>query len=401
MKRNEAQEQFFQHIAANVDYWLQQTEDLSRRDLNELDVDRQNIFQAIQHGLAHSHTRPLTLQLILQCWLLIERRGYWREWIPVLQQAIELCRDSDLAMKGQLLNRLGQSCRQERQWGAAVTHHQEAKRIAAESGNALLAAQANYYLCSAYLNNRQYAEAEQYGLEALAAFSRIAPESFWVGATYNELGMIALWRGEMEVAESRLREAVGRWRQAGDIGEVGNSLINLALALQSAGRPDEALAHYQEAITLLASAGSELRKVLAQTNMGALYYEQGDYPQAEKTFRQVDMAYLRQIGNLSYQAVVAQSLGTVALAQSRLETAESYLRQSYALWLQMDDEINLANTLGSLAEVTAAQGKIGEALPLYEEACRKLSAFPDHMWAHKLLREFTEALEILANDNID
>jgi tetratricopeptide (TPR) repeat protein len=400
MKLIEMEERFIRHIAANLDYWQERTRDLGRKDVSALDPDRQNIFRAVVFGLRYRQTWRETAHLMLQSWLFIERRGYWREWIPLLDQALAKC-DDEWSLKCQLLNRLGHCHRLTGQWADAIANLQEAKSIARKQGDDLLVARANHFLSSVYLHKMDYARAERCGLEALDMLTRLAPETAYLATNLNELGQIARWQGDYALAEERYSAAIALWRKLDNVGDLATSMLNLAEALHGAGRFEEALPYYQEAITLLSAAGSELRKVLVQTNLGALYYHRGDYATAENTFRQVDLAYLRRIGNIHYQAVVANGLGNVLLAQGRLEAAESYLRQSQSFWLQLDEPIQLGNTVGTLAETLAAKGDVSEALHLYDDACQLLSAYPDRISGRKLLDSFTVAREALIENKED
>ncbi len=395
MQSNEPRRQFVSHIASNVRYWTECTQDLQRLDLAELDAERQNLFRAVQYGMAFTETWPDTALLMLQSWLFIDRRGYWREWMPLLAQAVAKCSEAELALKCRLLNGLGQSQRLDRQWDSAISSHQSAHEIARSIGNEMLAARASYHLCSVYLQMRAFGDAERHGLEALQTFSRIAPGSDYMATTLNELGQIARWQGDYELAQTRYAEAIACWRQLDNDGDLATTLLNMAEALQSVDRFQEALDLYDEAVALLSAVGSERRKILIQINLGALYYRMGDYVLAERAFRQIDMAYLRRMGDIQYQAWTANGLGNVLLAQRRLGAAESYLRQSYSLWMQLDDEIQRANTQGTLAETLVAKGETAEAILLYDEACRLLSNYPDHVWARKLLGEFSKARELL------
>ncbi len=395
MKSNDAREQFVRYITANLRYWLKRTENLPQLDLIQLDADRQNIYQAVQFGLAYPQTWPETAQLLIQASLFIVRRGYWREWIPLLTEATAKCGENDPAIKGRLLNSLGHSQRLDRQWSEAIASHREAQAIAKNINDDFLAAQSTHFLCAVFLHNRQYPEAERYGLAALEAFRRIDPSSSLIAQTLNDLAQIARWRGDFETAGQRYATAIAQMRQFNDLSNLGTTFSNMAENLQAAGRLDEALSYYQEAIPMLEKAGNHDVLVDTQINLGALYYRKKEYALAEKAFRQIDLSYSRRVGDVFHQAQVAQNLGNVILLQGRLETAELYLRQSHELWLQLGDEINLANTLGTLAETAVARGNAGEAIPLYDEALRLLKDYPDHAWARKLLGEFSEARQEL------
>lgn len=264
-------------------------------------------------------------------------------------------------------------------------------RAAERLENASLVATAAYQLSSDYLEMRDFEKAEHWGLQALETFERLAPRSGDHAKVLNILGSTARWQGDFALALERYREAIACWRSLDNAGDLATTLLNLAEALQAIERFDEALPIYSEAISLMAAAGSERRVVWAKTNLAALYYRMGEYARAEATFREIDLVYLRKSGDIYFQAVVANGLGNVLLARKRLEAAESYLRQSQSFWLELDDEINLANTVGTLAEALVAQGKLKEAIHLFDEACALLAGHPEHDWARKLLDGFRKA----------
>lgn len=74
----------------------------------ELDRHRQYIFRIVQFGLQSPETWRETGHLALQAFTLVERRGYWREWIPILARVCDLCTDEELSLQCRALNRLGQ-----------------------------------------------------------------------------------------------------------------------------------------------------------------------------------------------------------------------------------------------------------------------------------------------------
>jgi tetratricopeptide (TPR) repeat protein len=88
-------------------------------------------------------------------------------------------------------------------------------------------------------------------------------------------------------------------------------------------------------------------------------------------------------------------LGNVYLKQHRLTEAEAQLRHARSLWQQLQAPLNLANTIGTLAEVLVQQGKEEEAALLFEQAIKLLHDYPDDAWAKNLLSGFQEQLDNL------
>jgi tetratricopeptide (TPR) repeat protein len=165
--------------------------------------------------------------------------------------------------------------------------------------------------------------------------------------------------------------------------------MELANTLRASGRLDEAIGYYEEAGRILSPTASELDKVVLAVNLGGAYFEQENWSLAETTFRQANSAYLRQSGNLHYQALVTVCLGNALLKQARLVEAEAILRQSVQLWRQADDGLNLANAVGSLAEALAAQGS-PEAEAYFDEALVLLESYPEEPWAESSRRFFRD-----------
>ncbi|MBK6709645.1 MAG: tetratricopeptide repeat protein [Chloroflexi bacterium] len=91
--------------------------------------------------------------------------------------------------------------------------------------------------------------------------------------------------------------------------------------------------------------------------------------------------HLQQSSYFYHRATVAQCLGNTFLAQNRLADAAPHLEESARLWRQFDDELMLANTLGTIAELYAQQGKADDAIAQFEQALALLAKYPDDAWA--------------------
>ncbi|HEX6385530.1 MAG TPA: tetratricopeptide repeat protein [Anaerolineae bacterium] len=381
--------QFINAIAAAVEYWRRRTETLDDAAIARLDEERQNLYRAVEFGLKRAETWEAAAEVALQAFDLVERRGYWREWMPMLEAAVALCSEGQQGLKCRLLNRLGFFYRQDRRLNTAITMHREAEALALVSGNRQGMAEALFYLGGTYLQKREHAEAWWHGLEALRAFNELDNADRWLASTHMLLGIIARSRGDTAAAEAHLTEAVTRWHILNQPLLLARTFNELGNALWPVGKVDKAEACFVEATALLAPTVYEMDKAMILLSLGTLYFHQEQWDKAEAAFRQADSSYLRQSGHALYQAHVANNLGNVLLERGRPVEAEYYLRRALHLWQEADDDMLRANTLGTLGQALAIQGQISAALELYNQAIEQLHAFPDDLWARRLLQNFT------------
>ncbi len=398
--------EFIKSIVAGLDYWRERTRHMDDRVIAEVDDQRQNLFRAVHFALELEAARPAVAEVVwpavaelaLQTVPLVNRRMYRGEWIPVLERLLALCPAGDRSLKFDLLIQLGRMQRLERQLEQATRTHQAAEALARELGDEGALARAYYNLGRGYYDRGQYEQAERHCQAALDILDGLdeADQSLMAWAL-DTMGLASGARGDLEKAGDYLARSLAIRRNLDDATGIARALSELANNLRFSGRLDEAIASFQEADQLLASTANELDKTIIRMNLGGAYFEKEEWSLAEQTFRQADSPYLRRSGNLSYQATITVSLGNVLLKQQRLVEAEAYLRLAVDLWRKVDDELNLANAVGSLGEALLLQGQASEAISLYDEALLLLERSPEHTWAKGLQESFeAERKEALA-----
>ena len=383
--------QFTQSVAANVKYWQQRTQNLTDDTLTALDQEQQNLYRAAKFGLHVPDAWQNTAELILQTFVFVERRGYWGEWIPMLEQALESCPADNLALRGRILDHLGLFYRHNRQLDNAFTPHQEELQIGLMQEDKWPEAHACINLGAVCRQMRRFIEAETYIHQAQKAFQAIHAPLIKHAFVILELGLLAKDKGQWALAEEYLSYSVSLWREVGDPVYLANCLKLLGEALAAQDKTDAALAAYHEALDCLAHTANHLDKTRVLNELGSLYLKRGNYTEAERFFLEANATFMWQSGNLFDRAVVANNLGVVYLAQGRLAEAEEFFYSSIALWQICNDPVQQANTLGGLAEVKTAQNDSDEAQQLYAQALTLLAGFPDDAWGQKLQKGFREA----------
>lgn len=380
--------QFVRSTQAAIAYWHRRTQEIDDETIQQLDTERQNLFQALQFGLALPQTWHDTAEVALQAFDLVQRRGYWQEGIAVLEQALAVCPDGQLSLRFHLLSRLGQLQRFSQQLQTAIETHLQALTVAQEVGDPQIMGIAYHNLSEDHLRCRDYTATEKYGQAALTALHNLEGAAYWEALTLGTLGEMARFCGDLAASEAMLSQAVAIKRKLGQPIPLIRILNILAITLQTAGKFNEALHCYEEASRLLAATSYELDKIMIQINLGALYFQLKQWPEAEAALRQVNLTYLRQTNKTYYEAATAQNLGNLLLKQGRPRETTPYLQRAIMLWKTIGEEFEQANSLEILGEALVAQGQITDALPLYEEAIVLLKKFPEDARAQKLLAEF-------------
>ncbi|MFN2189799.1 MAG: tetratricopeptide repeat protein [Candidatus Promineifilaceae bacterium] len=380
---------FASAISANIAYWQKRLDEMSPDAIEAIDRDRHNLYRAVDFGLNLPDTWIECAKLAILCFPFMVQKGYYRDWILVLDRVVARCCETDLTLKGRLLDQLGILYRRNRQLDEAIDSHLEEESIGIELDDLSRQSFARMHLSAAFWRKRQHETAEKYGLAALEGFSKLDDNQEKLASCYTNLGNIALGRGDLELAEERLKQAEELYRQLNQPVDHANALKNLAALYEAAGEYDQALLILVEAVDALAQTESEIDKAAIEINIGTLYFRKGKMDLAEAAFRRADSAYMRKFGPVYYRALTANNLGNVYLKRQEWEIAEQYLVKSVRLFRQASAQVYLANALSGEAEALIGQGRQEEAIPIYDEAITIVAAHPDDAWAQRLLEEFT------------
>lgn len=392
-------ESFVACTLANLEYWRQVVSAAPESEFGALAEDWPNLLQAVRYGLALPEAWPATAELALAAFDFVERQGYWEAWLPLLRKLLEARPEAPPRTRALLLDQTGNFLRLSRRPAEAVAAHTEAEALLRTLDEPLQLARIHHALSEDYRIWRRYPEAERFGRLALEEFKQLglAEVAGKGGAVLNTLGLIAYARGDYPAAEENLTRAVALWREAQSPTHLAQALTNLAIVLEAQSKVELALSAYLEALKLLRPTTDELKKTRLLLSLGTLYFNQGRLAEAEAAFAQADSPYLHTIGHLYDQAMVANNLGNVLLAQNRLPEAEKQLCIAVQFWRQLEDGLALANTLVDWGTTLGRLGRRAEALLAYDEALQLLRRYPDDAWAKRLLAKLSAQRKALAN----
>lgn len=383
--------QFVEQIAANIKYWQQVTVTLSDETLTRIDKEKHNLFRAVYFGLVPDKTVSITLNLILTLFPLIERRGYWHEWLPILVQAINCCPPNNTQLKIRLLNQLGFLHQLIRDFPQAITVLEKAVKLAQLEDDGEALATAYFYLGNVYYDDAQYPRAAHYIQKAQVAFAKsgLLTQNVKQAAIHNLLGLIAQSQGNHQEAIVSFKEAVYHWHQTDQHIYLCRTWNNLGLSYLALKKFSEALDCFQEAESALGSILSEDERVRIAINQGQAYYEQKKWELAERSFRQAEKRLLEQKGSLSHKALINNNLAAVLLERNHFEEARIYGQKSLAMWDSLGNKLMVANVWGMLGEIDEAQGDSFSACENYKKSLDRFASFQDNEWARQRQKELS------------
>jgi tetratricopeptide (TPR) repeat protein len=362
---------------------------MEEQAIEAADRERQNLFRAVQFGLELPQAWEMTAEIALSAIPLINRRLYRQEWIPVLEHLVVKCPAAHQRAKFDLLIQLGRMQRLEQQRDSAVETLQQAEALARQIGDPQALARAYYNLGRVHLDARRYTDAERHSRRALDILNeQEVVDQALIAWVLNTLGKVSQVDGEYDAAYEYYSRSVAIWRTIGDETGLLRALMDLATNFRYSGQLDEAIALYKQADELVSSTTNELDKALVGINLGATYYDKKELSLAEETFRKAYSPYLRKAGDLRMRAILTANLGNVMLEVERLAEAEAFLCQAIDLWEQQDDDLNMANSLGTLGEVLARRGDSEVAILLFDEALTLSGKFPTHPLAIQMQKIF-------------
>ena len=383
--------EFLKSLCAALTFWQYR---LESEPISRLDPSRHNLYRAVEFGLNEPVTRTIAARVVISAFSLIYARGYWQEWLPLLEGAQAASEELAAEAQIELLIQLGHVRRLNRRLDEALTAYRDALALAEQSADLLLQAEARVHLGRALRDARQNAEAEKELQIALQFLEDGEGEEVnrLLALAKNVLGLVAYDLGQTAKAKAYLERAVALRRQQEDPPPLSDALHDLGNTYRVAGAYREALAVYEEALALLEGTGFRLDRIRIRFSIGVLHFSRRAYDLAEASFRAIDFPYLRETGNLHFQAMILVSLGNALLYQECYREAAAALRESVSLWRQLQDDLELANAIGSLGEALAGLGETDMAQETFTEALSLLAQYPEEAQAGRLRALFTAEL---------
>lgn len=261
--------------------------------------------------------------------------------------------------------------------------------------------------CFAALKTFDFGAAVSVGREAVVKYPRNSDAFYCLGQAYRETGQLQMAvpllkraerltnskedllfvvsqigvahqaAGDYAAAQTEFERALVLAKEVKNPHMEASSLSNLAVVFTKRGKFDQALVHYQEALSL---KEREEDKAVTYNNLGSVYHAKGDYAQAVRNYsRAIEISEkygdapglnkwrlnladtLRKQGDFAAaEQIIRQSLLTLQRLGDRLGEAAAY---RYWGWLEWDR-----------GNREAAMAQLGKAAERYEQGGAKNNA---------------------------
>jgi tetratricopeptide (TPR) repeat protein len=254
--------------------------------------------------------------------------------------------------------------------------HGHAARAALQAGDEIGYARAVASLATADINLGRHEAAIRNLNESLRVLRQTGHPTDEARAL-NNLGIAETRLGRYAEAAEHHRDSLDLYRIVGDSIGRARALVNLGNLDARLDRQDDAAAHYAEALELYLDSGDRSGAGVALSNLGGAEIKRGDFEAAERYLLRA-LEWFRDSRSPNSEAHVLDDLGSLATQRGLFDRAVDYHGQSLALFRASGDRDSEACVHNGLGEAYQAAG-----------------------FAAKAREEFTEALAIASEDDVD
>ncbi|MEY3869534.1 MAG: hypothetical protein RLZZ338_3425, partial [Cyanobacteriota bacterium] len=190
---------------------------------------------------------------------------------------------------------------------------------------------------------------EQFAIyKRLLQFSSLTDEC--KGDCYRGLGTVYHSQGKYEDAIACYQQYLTIARELGNRSGEGGALGNLGNVYYSQGKYEDAIACHQQHLTIARELGNPSGEGMALGNLGLVYQSQGKYEDAIACYQQ-HLTIARELGNRSGEGTALGNLGTVYHSQGKYEDAIAFYQQDLTIARELGNRSGEGTALGNLGTV--------------------------------------------------
>jgi tetratricopeptide (TPR) repeat protein/tRNA A-37 threonylcarbamoyl transferase component Bud32 len=289
-------------------------------------------------------------------------------------------------LKAYCLRHLGVATARQADFQAAETFSQQALELFQELGDRIGESAALRSLGGSNYLRGNYARAREFYQQAMRRFHETG-DKLGESAVLNNLGIVADDTGDYDAARDYVEQSLAIKRQIGEKQGEASCLVNLGFFAAAQGDYAAAGEYNRRALALLREIGDRQDEANVLNNQGVIAAAQGDYAAAQGHYqRALD---IRQ--ELDDEAGMSETLGFFGLLrhhQGEAGGALEYLNRAVAIARAVSAELEEARALYFLGRIQQAAGQLVAA----EDSYRKSLALRDELGQTHLAIEPRAAL---------
>ena len=162
------------------------------------------------------------------------------------------------------------------------------------------------------------------------------------------------------------KQAIASWKEAGNKTEQAHTLKRIGDIFRSFNELNDALAYYQQALTLYRSTRNLHGECETLNQITSVYAWLGDKRALSTYLKTIDLA--RSIGDRSAEAQALSNRGEIYYWSGKLTEASEYYRRALRLWVELKDARGQADSYTSLGYTASDLAQVKEAFDFYRQA---------------------------------
>jgi tetratricopeptide (TPR) repeat protein len=215
----------------------------------------------------------------------------------------------------------------------------------------------------------------------------------WEARCLHGSGALAALAGDLDLAESRLSDALRTWRAAGDLDAEAQTRVSLGIVANRRGNYDAARQFQQAALSIAEALGAVHLQILVLRDLALNETAAGEFARAQKLF-ETRLVLCQATGDTLRVARTQSSLATLYQRKGELETARRLAETAMRSFELAGDNAGLAFSALALGCAHHEEGDLTGARALYEASLVSAKATGS-------MRRVGESLRYLAAVNED
>ncbi len=182
----------------------------------------------------------------------------------------------------------------------------------------------------------------------------------WKAKALGNLGLMAVSRGQWDVAEGNVRQAMEIFEEQGDQESVAKALVNLGQINQETGDMDQSRSYSKRGLALARQLKMPKGEATALANLGYVDMLEDDFDGARDYFQQASEIMEAQ-GMKTELGMIYINQTRILSIENKMPEAEAMARQALVVAREMDSRIVEAGAYNHLGNIARDRGDLDEA----------------------------------------